>query len=234
MFYEKTNPEISKIIKEVDKKVSNNLKEAIWTQNINYLKSRLFYDIDYFNFIRAFICLYDFTNQIDVKPIISLNDEQLKDLRWMWENQDLLGLTKQATYSDLYGEELNYQAPVEEINKQLDNINQNSLDYYINTPELQTIKLAITFAHDSFMKTKDIQGFLSWMHILKPLFDNYVPACFWFLNYVTSRKEMITELFFEMNYVEAKTAFAKLLIVIINNIYKREDDYLFEVSVYYV
>ena len=89
-----------------------------------------------------------------------------------------------------------------------------------------------TIAHDSFVKTKDLQGFLGWMPILKPLFENYVPACFWFINYVILRKEMLVELFFEMNFVEAKTAFAKLLIIIFNNVFKREDDYIYDVFIY--
>lgn len=230
LFYEKSSPEISNLIKNVNKQVSAELKETIWNQNINYLKSRLFYDIDYFNFIKAFICLFDFQNQLEVKPIISFSEEQLKDMRWMIENQDLLSLTKQSQLTELYGEEINYQLPVEEIQKNLHNLNENSLEYWVKTPALQTIKLAITFAYDSFVKTKDIQGFLGWIHILKPLFENFIPVCFWFINYLIGKKEMLVELFFEMNYVEAKTAFAKLLLIVINNVFKREDEYLFEVS----
>jgi len=230
LFYEKTNPEISDLIKNSEKQVSPTLKEIIWNQNINYLKSRLFYDVDYFNFIKAFVCIYDFPNLSDVNSIISFSEEQLKEIRWMFDNQDLLLLTKQAQYSDFYGEEMSYQLPEEEIQKNLQNLNENSLDFWVRTPALQTIRLAVTFAYDSFVKTKDIQGFLGWMHILKPLFENYVPACFWFINYVIVKKEMLVELFFEMNYVEAKTAFAKLLIIIINNVFKREDDYLYEVG----
>ena len=232
LFYEKTNPDISNLIKPTEKQVPAPIKDTIWNQNINYLKSRLFYDADYFNFIKAFVCLYDFPNQSDVKPIISFSEEQLKEIRWMIDNQDLLSLTKQAQYSDFYGEEMSYQLPEEEIQRNLQNLNQNSLDFWVQTPALQTIKLAITLAHDSFVKTKDLQGFLGWMPILKPLFENYVPACFWFINYVILRKEMLVELFFEMNFVEAKTAFAKLLIIIFNNVFKREDDYIYDVFIY--
>jgi len=228
LFYEKTNPEISPLYKENEGKMPVGLKESIWSQNLNYLKSRLFYDVDYFNFIKAFICIYDFPNQLEVKSTISFSEEQLKDLRWMIDNQDLLSLTKQEQLSDLYGEE-SYQVPVEELQRNLTNINENSLDYWMKTPALQTIKLAVIFAHDSFVKTKDIQGFLGWMHILKPLFENYVPACFWLVNYCIGRKELLVELLIEMNYVEAKTAFAKLLIIVLNNVYKREEDYLLEV-----
>lgn len=232
LFYEKTNLDISNLIKPAEIQVPAPIKDTIWNQNINYLKSRLFYDADYFNFIKAFVCLYDFPNQSDVKPIISFSEEQLKEIRWMIDNQDLLSLTKQAQYSDFYGEEMSYQLPEEEIQRNLQNLNQNSLDFWVQTPALQTIKLAITFAHDSFVKTKDLQGFLGWMPILKPLFENYVPACFWFINYVILRKEMLVELFFEMNFVEAKTAFAKLLIIIFNNVFKREDDYIYDVFIY--
>lgn len=232
LFYEKVNQQITPLIKSTENIVPHDLKENIRSQNVNYLKCRLFYDVDYFNFIKAFICLYDFQNQLEVKSIISFSLEQLKEIRWMIDNQDLLTLTKQAQFSDI--EELTYQLPEEEMKKNLENLNENSLDFWVNTPALQTIKLAITFAHDSFVKTKDIQGYLGWMHILKPLFENYVPSCFWFLNYVVEKKEILKEVFFEITYVEAKTAFSKLLIIIINNVFKREDEYLFEVFFIYL
>ena len=73
------------------------------------------------------------------------------------------------------------------------------------------------------------KGFVTFISILRPLYENFLPACFWFLNFAIFKKEIILELLIEINFIEAKNSFLRLLIVIMNNVLKVEEPYILEV-----
>jgi hypothetical protein len=67
------------------------------------------------------------------------------------------------------------------------------------------------------------------MQMLKALFDKYVPASFWLLNFLSENRQIAQEIFFECNYPEAKKGFTKMLMAAIQQVNKVEQDFVLDV-----
>ena len=169
------------------------LNEKIWKENIAFLKNRLLYDPDYFNFLKDFVCLYNYPSVNDVTQEISDTKEMFDARMWMEQNKNILKLTKQTLFNVLDDEIdfmlLNEGALGEEseskITQEKDYVDPRTLMAYERTPEMQTIKLATLFTYEILIRMKDVTLFANWIHILRALYEKYVPACVWFLNFLT-------------------------------------------------
>ena len=78
LFYERKFPKQNDLVSNFSKDIPQDLSKNVWKENINYLRARLFYDYDYFNFIKEYVCLYEFSSVTEVKKIISYTQEDLK------------------------------------------------------------------------------------------------------------------------------------------------------------
>ena len=186
LFYERVNPVMTKKYEQaMQREVPKVLTEKIWKENLAFLKSRFFLDHDYFSFIKEFICLYDYQYVNVITPDISESKEMLRDRRFMKDNNYLLQLTKAENLIDT---KENVNDLVEEdpeksqVSLTLEQEQFRSIEDFEKTPTLQTVKLAVMFSYEMFMKLKDASMFVDWMQILRPIFERYTPACFWLLD----------------------------------------------------
>lgn len=194
LFYERVKPvKNEKYEQAIQKGVPQVLTEKIWKENLEFLKTRFFFDQDYFEFIKEFVCLYDYPPVTEVTPLISETPEMNKLRHYMIENKAAIEYVK-ALSSD---PEKYLEAVVDGFKKipaikaikdiQTDEKKGDepkTLEEFEKTPTLQIIKLGSIFSYETFIQIRDVNMFVDWMGILRPIFERYVPASFWFLNFL--------------------------------------------------
>jgi hypothetical protein len=71
LFYERVS---NKIVEEPKEQC---LVEKVWQENLIFLRNLMFYSADYLCFVKDFICQFKFPEQLDVKDVISYDEEML-------------------------------------------------------------------------------------------------------------------------------------------------------------
>lgn len=196
LFYERVKPQKNeKYEYALQKDIPQVLVERIWKENLEFLKSKFFFDHDYFEFIRNFVTLYQFPYITDVTSLISENPEIRKLKRWTAENEKLITAAKAnpeilAKLAEKAKELTTVPSIRTESSRREDRVQIQlsqeikSLEDYEMTSEIQILRLSFVFAYEILTQVKDVNTFVSWMQTIRPVFERYTPASFWLLNFL--------------------------------------------------
>ena len=76
LFYERTVEESSEtLVKYKDQGVNKTLSSIIWSENIELLRTKYFYNVDYFNFMLDLVKFYEFSEVLAVPPSYSEEED---------------------------------------------------------------------------------------------------------------------------------------------------------------
>ncbi|CDW85633.1 ubiquitin carboxyl-terminal hydrolase family protein [Stylonychia lemnae] len=169
--------------------------KRIWEENGAFLKLKVFFDQEYFQFIREYVNIYNFDNVLyfsrDHSQSYKIN--KLKELYQQYQ---------------IEGEEITFdyksqQRQIIQDFKQSDDCNIFAdLDKIKRDPGLYTLKLATIISQDIITKVKDVQNFVQWMQLINHLFERHEVACVWFIKYMTENRKILEELLLENQQFE--------------------------------
>lgn len=97
------------------------------------------------------------------------------------------------------------------IVKELELENMRAKEAEQNDDALKLIKLSTLFAYEILRKVRNTDAFLNWIRILKSLYFKHVPACLWFLNYLTANPVILEEIILEAKDYRIRENFANLI-----------------------
>ena len=174
LFYERSEPEASEsLLKYQHVGVSETLSQAIWTENLELLRTKYFYNLDYFNFMMDLVKFYDF-------PAVKTVPKEYSELPSIAETENI------DVQEDGRGR-VREKATVEIVGHTQD---EKEL-YWEHT---QIIELAITLASEMYVKNKDADGFARWMNMVENIIERFVPGAIWLIKFVTSNVSSFSSL----------------------------------------
>ena len=119
--------------------------------------------------------------------------------------------------NNLEKKQLQYINEPEEIFNNDNNFNNSIIDdlQVIN----DTIQSATFFVFETFVRVKQMNGFVKWIEILKRLYSNNIPMCKWFLDLLCNeRKSWFRYLLIECYEDYIRTNFQELLFVLLKTL----------------
>jgi hypothetical protein len=99
------------------------------------------------------------------------------------------------------------------------------------TPALKVIKLMMLSSYQTLMKNNDSMGFVNSMQTVLTLYQKFLPASFWLLNYLTENKQFLFDVLFESSLQDVKHSFTKVLTHCIQQCARVEEGYILETVV---
>ena len=224
--------------------MTQELHESIHTQNQAFMQLKLFYDAEYFQFIRDFVSQFKNTITqsgsgvaVENSLYFSKNDSESLTQRRLVE------LTEQyrAESAEMGGAAVDADKYIAAYDSILCDGDAKELDIYQDPdwatnlqrdPSLTILKFAATISFDIALKIKDVSGFVQWMQVLEPLFARNAHSCLWFIKYMHENKKVLNALLLENPSYEVRESFGRLLKTALNVTIKNEELYLLEESSY--
>lgn len=206
---------------EVVNKTSE-LMHKIWNENMEFIRDRMFYDTSYIDFLKSFVQSYTF------EPIYQITEEM--------SESDQLRNEKGLTQYILQDESRIYKHPTS-ILQDSDLINllntTKETSAVIKHQEdqdspLKLIKLCTLFAYEMLIRAKNTEVFKDWVDMLIKLYEKHVPACLWFLKYLSYNRFILIDILLENKHVEVRYIFSKLISRVLEISSDIEQNLLFE------
>ena len=175
LFYEKVNPQpIESDEKYKETGVPQALCNTIWRENLELLRSKYFYDVDYFKFVMELFNLYKFPAIFEVPESYSEPPEMPKLRREAEKTQKIIRANEKFEST---GEIVK---PEDNISLEEPEENEDQYEQYT-----KTLRLAIVLASEIYMKNKDSDLFDKWMKLVQEALENFMPGNIWLLKFIT-------------------------------------------------
>ena len=154
------------------------------------MKLKIFFDQEYFSFVREYVNLYNFENvsYLSKENSESLKVKQLKQItdQYKEEYEQLTGFSATEPLS------IDYKGAQHAIEREAKVSGDGDTDIFwemdkqiTKDPGLYTLKLATILSQDIIIKVKDVQSFVQWMQLIQQLYGRHAVACVWFIKYMT-------------------------------------------------
>ena len=167
--------------------------EEVKSQNLKFFKDLLYMDPGYYDFIRHFSKLFQFTANLEYRPEFSLSSDLHQQLR----------ITKLIEQNPLM---VSLSIPEILNEPSFQSISISSEDESDQSYKL--LKFISIFAFEIYSTTKNTEVLNEWILNSQNLFFNHVQASIWILGYIIEKREILYEVLFESKDFSIKDQFS--------------------------
>jgi len=211
LFYEKVSPQTEADEKYKVTGVPQSLCNTIWRENLELLRSKYFYDVDYFKFVMELFRLYKFPAIFEIPESYSEPSEMPKLRREAEKTQKIIKAMERFESTGETQDNLDAIKPEDNISLEEQEENE---DQYLQYNK--TLRLAIVLASEIYMKNKDSDLFDKWMKLVQEALEHFIPGNIWLLKFVTQYPRFLKLLYGESSASTVKDAVKELITRAIN------------------
>jgi len=224
LFYERNTPQNNETYsKYKDKGVPLNLCESIWRDNLELLRSKYFYDVDYFKFVMELFKLYKFPTIYMIPESYSEPPEMNKLRKKAEVTKEEIKAIKQFESTGEIAEktEMIEESPDEDLSSK-----ESDEDQYGD--HTKTLRLALVLASGIYMKNRDSDQFEKWMHLLQKALETFLPGNIWLLKFLTQNPEFLKLIYEDKISSTVKEAIRDLLVKAISKTFQIESPFFMQ------
>ena len=180
LFYERSVPENNTTYaKYTDVEIPKGLCESIWRENLELLRSKYFYDTNYFNFAMDLFKLCKLPVVYNVPASYSEPSEMNKLRREAEKTQKIIKAMEKFETTGETEETLAENG----TNEDTEIVVEDEEDMFED--QIKLLRLAVVLACEIYMKSKDSEQFEKWMQALQNTLENFIPGNIWMLKFIT-------------------------------------------------
>lgn len=181
----------------------NDIFVEIQQENLTFFRDLLFLDPGYYEFVKSFIVNFEFNPNFfycpqnsyteDIWDLVVLTQFVQQDQNWAYNSEDAIKSSQDfLVFKDAH--------------KSPENTDKS----------LQIIKLGALFAYEIFIKSRNLEVFKEWIRLLKDLFLQHAQSSIWFLSFMLSKPDTLSEVIIECKDNQVREDFSQLLSKILN------------------